>query len=123
MVTSKQVEIFEVKNGYKLFQIAHPEQGEYLLYKVFDPWYGFLNILPSIQLNRPAQKISEEQALLYVYKREPNKSSGGLRVSLAMILAMILTSNALNLAIIMKIHGIKLLLLLLGIVSDVSNGV
>ncbi|GAK30124.1 TrkA-N domain protein [Weissella oryzae SG25] len=116
MVTSKQVEIFEVKNGYKLFQIAYTERGEYLLYKVFDPWYGFLNILPFIQLNRPAQKISEEQASLYLCKREPNKSSSGLRVSLAMILATILTSNALNLVIIMKIHGIKILLLLLGIV-------
>ncbi|TYC49067.1 hypothetical protein ESZ50_07420 [Weissella muntiaci] len=112
---SERVEILEIKNGYKLFQIAYAGNGRYLLYKVFTPWYGFLNVLPFICVTRPAQIIGEDQALLYSYKREVNKTDKGIRTSLAMIIAVILGDTALVLTSVMNIYGIKQLLLVLGV--------
>lgn len=78
------VEVYRVKNGSFLYQMAYIGDNQYFLYKVFSPIFGFLNWIPYINLKRKAQIVDESIAKKNIYRLDMRKGKA-TRVGWGMI--------------------------------------
>lgn len=88
-INKQPVEIFDVKDSYGLYKIAHVNKHEYYLYKLYSPWYGFTNILPNVGNTRDAQRINSKIAQRYAYRltKEDGKSMSRIGIGVSTIFA------------------------------------
>lgn len=90
----KPVEIFDVKNSYGLFQIAHVGENEYYLYQTYSPWYGFLNFIPNVGNKRKAQEIDRYTAENNMFRKDRKyfQENNSFRIGSAMLLGALIPS-------------------------------
>ena len=90
------VKIYDVKGAHNLLQIAQIDDGRYVLYKMYAPWYGFINVLPFVSIKRRGQMIDEDTANknMYVKSKEDYQKGSGTRIGLASIAGVFISKNA-----------------------------